>query len=59
MGLGTAIESARPRTFVMLALAFVVLAIKARFEEELMIRHFPEAYPEYRRRVKALIPGVW
>ena len=59
MLLGTAVESARPRAFVMLALAFVVLAIKARFEEELMIRHFPDAYLQYRRRVKALIPGVW
>jgi len=59
MGLGTAIESARLQSFLMLALALVVLALKARFEEQLMIRHFPEAYPQYRRRVKALIPGVW
>jgi protein-S-isoprenylcysteine O-methyltransferase Ste14 len=59
MMLGTAIESARLRTFLLLALVLVVLRIKAHFEEKLMIRHFPEAYPEYRRRVKALIPGVW
>jgi hypothetical protein len=42
-----------------LALVLVLLAIKASLEEALMIRHFPEAYPEYRRRIKALIPGVW
>ena len=59
MGLGTAIESARLESFLTLALVLVMLAIKARYEERLMIRHFPEAYPQYRRRVKALIPGVW
>jgi protein-S-isoprenylcysteine O-methyltransferase Ste14 len=59
MGLGTAIERARLESFLMLAMALVGLAIKAQFEEQLMIRHFPEAYPQYRRRVKALIPGVW
>jgi len=59
MMLGTAIESARPQQFVVVAAVFVMLAIKAHFEEDLMVRHFPEAYPEYRRRVKALIPGVW
>ena len=59
MALGTAVESARPKSFVMLAIALVVLAFKAHYEEALMIRHFSEAYPEYRRHVKALIPGVW
>jgi protein-S-isoprenylcysteine O-methyltransferase Ste14 len=59
MGLGTAIERARLESFLILATALVGLAIKAQFEERLMIRHFPEKYPQYRRRVKALIPGVW
>lgn len=59
MLLGTAVESARLRAFLMLAVVLVVLRLKAHYEEALMIRHFPEAYPEYRRRVKALIPGVW
>jgi protein-S-isoprenylcysteine O-methyltransferase Ste14 len=59
MLLGSAIESARPQAFLMLAMVLVVLRMKAHSEEALMIRHFPEAYPEYRRRVKALIPGVW
>jgi protein-S-isoprenylcysteine O-methyltransferase Ste14 len=27
-------------------------------EERLMMETFPEAYPQYRRRVKALIPGI-
>ena len=59
MGLGTAVASGRLGSFVLLGTWFLFLAIKARFEEQLMTRHFPEAYPEYRRRVKALIPGVW
>ena len=59
MGLGTAIAADRLSSFVFLAAVFVFLAIKAHFEEELMTRHFPEAYAQYRRRVRALIPGVW
>ena len=59
MGLGTAVESGRLASFVLLAGIAVVFAVKAHLEERLMTSHFPEAYPQYRRRVKALIPGVW
>ena len=59
MCLGTAVASARLSSFVVLGLALVMLVIKARFEERLMMRHFPDAYPAYRQRVKALIPGIW
>jgi protein-S-isoprenylcysteine O-methyltransferase Ste14 len=59
MGLGTAVASGRLGSFVLLGLWLLMFAIKAHFEEQLMTRHFPEAYSEYRRRVKALIPGVW
>src|SRR5262249_42528604 len=43
--------------------AFVVIAVglsmKAFLEERLLMRHFPEAYPQYRRRVRAaVIPFV-
>jgi protein-S-isoprenylcysteine O-methyltransferase Ste14 len=38
-----------------IALAFV---IKMRQEEKIMMETFPETYPIYRQRVKALIPGV-
>jgi len=31
---------------------------KARQEEQVMSRHFPEAYADYRRRVRAIIPFV-
>jgi protein-S-isoprenylcysteine O-methyltransferase Ste14 len=59
MALGTAVESGRLGSFVLLAAVAVVFAVKAHLEERLMTSHFPEAYPQYRRRVKALIPGVW
>lgn len=59
MTLGTAVESTRLAAFIFLGVLFVLLALKARAEERLMMRHFPEAYAQYRRRVRALIPGVW
>ncbi len=42
--------------FLIILLAF---GVKISQEERLMTETFPQAYPEYRRRVKALIPGVF
>jgi protein-S-isoprenylcysteine O-methyltransferase Ste14 len=39
-------------------LVFATYAVKIRQEEQLMMQTFPETYPAYRRRVKALIPGL-
>lgn len=58
MLLGTEILVGRTYGFVVFAAVFVGILIKARMEERLMTRHFPDAYPAYRRRVKALIPYV-
>jgi protein-S-isoprenylcysteine O-methyltransferase Ste14 len=41
---------------VLIALAF---AVKIGQEEKLMLQTFPHAYPQYRERVKALIPGIF
>jgi protein-S-isoprenylcysteine O-methyltransferase Ste14 len=38
---------------------FLGLWLKSKQEEALMERHFPAQYPEYKRRVKALIPFVF
>jgi protein-S-isoprenylcysteine O-methyltransferase Ste14 len=40
--------------------AYICLGLyfKARREETLLTKHFPEAYPKYRAKVKALIPFV-
>jgi len=58
MAFGTAALHGRAAEFVFVGLIFLGFWFKLRAEEELLTRHFPEAYPQYRRRVKALIPYV-
>jgi protein-S-isoprenylcysteine O-methyltransferase Ste14 len=58
MALGTAIAYGRAFGFVLLAALCGGLWWKARQEERVMSRHFPEAYAEYRTRVRAIVPGV-
>ena len=58
MSLGTALLLARVPAFVVTVVLFVSFWFKLRAEEQLMTEHFPDAYPAYRRRVKALIPYV-
>ena len=58
MFLGTAIVWGRASAFYGLALVFIGLWVKSRQEEAMMTKHFPDQYPEYRKRVKALIPFV-
>ena len=52
---------ADPRWRCMLGAILITLAllVKIRQEERLMIETFPETYPTYRRRVRALIPGLF
>jgi protein-S-isoprenylcysteine O-methyltransferase Ste14 len=57
--LGSAIAIHQWRALVALALMILGMAFKARIEERFMTELFPEAYPAYRARVKALIPGVY
>ena len=42
----------------MVVLIFASYWLKIRVEEHLMMETFPQEYPAYRRRVKALIPGI-
>jgi len=58
LGLGTAIGSGRLIAFVGLASFGVGFWIKLNQEERLLLRGFPDEYPAYRARVKALIPFV-
>ena len=58
MFFGTAIFIGQLRgvvSFVLIALGFW---IKLSQEERLLMRHFPESYPVYKREVKALVPFV-
>jgi protein-S-isoprenylcysteine O-methyltransferase Ste14 len=45
--------------FLILALTFPFYIYSAWEEERVMMRQFPDAYPEYKRRTSALIPFVW
>ena len=58
-GLGTGIAVGEMRCIVGYSLVLFSLALKMSQEERLMLQTFPEAYPAYRQRVKALIPGVF
>ncbi|MGC1422741.1 MAG: isoprenylcysteine carboxylmethyltransferase family protein [Terracidiphilus sp.] len=55
---GTALAFAEWRCILGLALIVSGFAAKIGQEEKLMMQAFPDAYPRYRQRVKALIPGL-
>jgi protein-S-isoprenylcysteine O-methyltransferase Ste14 len=56
--MGTLIGTGRVREVMILCAAVPAVWMKLSVEEKLMLRHFPEAYPEYKRRTKAIIPFV-
>lgn len=58
MLLGTVIISGHAFGFIVLALGTLMLWLKSLDEERMMTKHFPDAYPPYKRRVRALIPFV-
>jgi protein-S-isoprenylcysteine O-methyltransferase Ste14 len=58
MFLGTALDAGYVRCWLGLALVFIGFWIKLTQEETLLLRHFPETYPAYRKAVKALIPFI-
>ncbi|HVU45700.1 MAG TPA: isoprenylcysteine carboxylmethyltransferase family protein [Terracidiphilus sp.] len=55
---GTALAIGEWRCILALALILAAFLVKITAEEQLMMQTFPNAYPQYRKRVKALIPGV-
>lgn len=57
-GVGTGLANGEWRCVVGMALIVVGFMLKISQEERLMLETFPMAYPKYRQRVKALIPGV-
>ena len=58
MCLGSAIEIGRLRCFVGIAVVLIGFWIKLKQEVRLLLRHFPDAYPAYQRKVKALVPFI-
>jgi protein-S-isoprenylcysteine O-methyltransferase Ste14 len=56
---GTALAIGAWRGALALIVILLALMIKMSQEERLMVQTFPAAYPAYRQRVKALIPGIF
>lgn len=55
---GTALAIGEMRGLAAVALVYLGFWIKIRQEEAFMLRQFPDAFPAYRDRVRALIPFV-
>ena len=58
MGFGTVLFFETPYLILTFVLMIVLLIIKLRKEEQLMTEYFPKEYPQYKRRVRALIPHI-
>lgn len=55
---GTALAVGQWRAVIGVFLVGLAFIIKMANEEQFMMQTFPDVYPAYRKRVKALIPGV-
>jgi protein-S-isoprenylcysteine O-methyltransferase Ste14 len=55
---GTSLAGGEWRCILGFATVVLGFILKMSQEERLMIETFPEAYPQYRRRVKAILPGL-
>ncbi len=58
MALGSAISFGTWLGYAAVASFFVGFRVKLAQEEELLLRSFPDEYPDYKARVKALVPWV-
>jgi protein-S-isoprenylcysteine O-methyltransferase Ste14 len=56
---GSALAGGEGRDLLALAVFAFAFMVKMSQEERLLLQTFPDAYPLYRQRVKALIPGVF
>jgi protein-S-isoprenylcysteine O-methyltransferase Ste14 len=58
MAFGTALANGRISSWLGLLLFFNGFWIKLKMEEAVMLQHFPDQYPAYRKEVKAIVPFV-
>lgn len=59
MVFGTALLAGLVGGFVLLGVFFIGFRFRSSQEERLLTKHFPEAYPKYKTRVKAFVPFVY
>lgn len=59
MGLATTLQFDEAYGCLLLGIAIAVFIPKIMLEEKLMTENFPDQYPQYRQRVKAIIPFIW
>jgi protein-S-isoprenylcysteine O-methyltransferase Ste14 len=57
--IGTFLADGRLRVLILFVVVTIGMFIRSRMEDKLMAQQFPETYPEYKKRVKALIPRVF
>jgi protein-S-isoprenylcysteine O-methyltransferase Ste14 len=55
---GTELAGGRMKNAIVFLFALATFLYKMRVEESLMMRQFPQAYPAYKGRTKALVPFV-
>ena len=56
---GVVLTRLRARNLSVVVMAALLLIVKLKAEEALLTRQFPDAYPLYQRRVKAIIPFLY
>lgn len=56
---GTALVVGQVRGLIAVALVVLAWRLKWPIEERFMLEEFGDRYAEYRKRVSALIPGIW
>ncbi|MGO9434039.1 MAG: methyltransferase family protein [Terracidiphilus sp.] len=56
---GTALAVGQWRGIVAVIVILMAFVLKMAQEEKMMMQTFPAEYPQYRQRVKALIPGIF
>ncbi len=59
MILGATLLSGISQWIVLFPVALVLFEVKIRMEEHLMLATFPDGYPQYRRQVPQLVPGLY
>jgi protein-S-isoprenylcysteine O-methyltransferase Ste14 len=59
MLLGATLLSGIGQWIVLFPVALILLEVKIRMEEHLMLATFPDDYPQYRHQVPQLVPGLY